>query len=182
MPGKAHVSVYIAVSADGFIAREDGGLDWLPQGGEDGEDYGYHAFMASVDALVMGRKTFRTVLGFGEWPYGEMPVVVLTRTLTRADVPRDIRPHVTVTGGSPPDVLAQLVDSGARRIYLDGGKTIQGFLIGSLVDRLILTTIPVLIGRGRPLFGPVPADVHLEHVETRSFPSGIVQTTYDVAR
>ena len=182
MPETCQVSVYIAVSVDGFIARQDGGLDWLPRGGEDGEDYGYHAFMDSIDAMLMGRKTFETVLSFGEWPYGDTPVTVLSRTLTSADIPLELRETVSVTGGAPTDVLAELAEAGVRHVYLDGGKTIQGFLTGGLVDRLIITTVPVLIGSGVPLFGPMISDIRLEHFETRSFPSGMVQTTYDVPR
>ncbi len=181
MPEACHVSVYIATSVDGFIAREDGGLDWLPQGsGASGQDYGYHAFMASIDVLVMGRKTFEMVMGFGEWPYGETPVVVLSRSLTKAEVPRNMRQYVTVMDGTPTRNLDQLAASGVGKIYLDGGRAIPGFLKERAVDRLIITTIPVLIGTGIPLFGELLADVPLQHRETRVFPSGIVQTAYDV--
>lgn len=169
-------SVFIATSLDGFIAREDGAIDWLPQ--ENVEDHGFDAFMASTDAMVMGRNTFETVLGFGAWPYGTKPVYVLsTRPLPPV-------PHaeavVTALSGSPAEVAGELERRGVRHAYLDGGITIQRFLAAGLVQRLIITRVPVLLGRGIPLFGAVPADILLEHVRTNSFASGLVQSEYRV--
>jgi len=178
------VTVYIATSLDGFIARPDGAIDWLPQGGDDGggdgggEDYGYKTFMATVDALVMGRHTYEKVLTFGGWPYGSKPVVVLSSK------PVPIAPDITATveamSGTPAEVVERLAARGYRHLYLDGGQTIQRFLATGLVDRLIVTRIPVLIGEGIPLFGRVPRDVPLRHVQTRSFPSGLVQSEYEI--
>ena len=173
--------VFIATSLDGFIAREDGGIDWLPAGGGDpaADDYGYQQFFASVDALVMGRNTFELVRTFGAWPYGDTPVVVLT---TRAlELPRDLRARVTVMSGDPRDVAARLAERGLHRLYVDGGRTVQGFLAAGLVRRLVVTRIPILLGRGIPLFGPLPHDVRLVHVATRSWPTGLVQSEYEVA-
>lgn len=166
--------VYIAASVDGFIAREDGGLDWLPP--PDGrEDYGYAAFMESVDALVMGRKTFETVLGFGEWPYAK-PVFVLSRAV--ASIPERLAGRAEAVTGAPAEVLAGLAARGLRRVYLDGGLTIHSFLAAGLVDELIITRVPVLLGRGIPLFHPRSGDLRLRHVETRAFASGLVQSRY----
>lgn len=173
-------SVYVATSLDGFIAREDGGIDWLEatQAASGTEDYGYKAFMESVDVLVMGRNTFELALTFGEWPYGDKPVVVLsTRGITIPD-----RLPKTVEGmhGTPSQVVQQLAARGWRHAYIDGGKTIQGFLSAGLVQQMIITRIPILIGRGIPLFGPTASDVSLEHLETRSYPTGLVQSRYRI--
>lgn len=167
-------SVFIATSLDGFIARQDGALDWLPAGG--GEAHGYAEFMATVDALVIGRKTFETVLTFDAWPYGAKPVVVLSTTLTQVAMPAGA--VCEVTNGTPGEVMSRLAGRGLNRLYVDGGVTIQGFLKAGLIHRLIITRIPVLLGSGIPLFGPLPRDVRLEHVATRSFPSGMVQSEY----
>ena len=175
-------SVYIATSLDGFIARTDGTLDWLPVGSDEatGDDYGYHEFMDSVDYLVMGRNTFEVVLGFGgEWPYGQKRVVVLTsRPL---ELPADLTEMVETMSGSPREVTDRLAERGAKHLYIDGGQTIQRFLTEGLIQQLIITRIPVLIGDGIPLFGPLPHDVKLKHIETQSFANGMVQSKYEVA-
>ena len=171
-------SVFIAASLDGFIARENGDVDWLSgfDGAEAGEDYGYRAFMETVDALVMGRGTHDTVRTFGAWPYGETPVVVLTSR--PVDLPAGA--PVEAMAGAPAEIVERLAARGARHLYVDGGKTIQAFLEAGLIQRLILTRIPMLIGTGIPLFGPLSRDVRLRHVETRTFDSGLVQSTYHV--
>lgn len=168
-------TVFIGLSVDGFIARRNGALDFLP---EAPEDHGYEALMASVDALVMGRATFETVLGFGgPWPYGDKRIVVLTSRPLDVSA---IAGRVEVMGGDPAEVVARLAASGAQNLYVDGGATVQRFLAAGLIDRLVLTRVPVLIGEGIPLFGPLPGDVRLRHVATRSFPSGLVQSEYAV--
>lgn len=169
------VSVFIATSLDGFIARPDGGLDWLP--GDTVEDHGYDAFMASIDALVMGRNTYETVLGFGVWPYGTRPVFVLSSRALEA-VPTGA--VVERLSGEPAEVVAHLTERGFEHLYVDGGLTVQAFLRAGLIQRLIVTRIPVLIGSGIPLFGPVPHDVAVRHVSTRAFESGLVQSEYAV--
>jgi dihydrofolate reductase len=168
-------SVFIATSLDGFIARTNGDLDWLPPGG--GEPHGYDEFMATVDALVIGRKTFETVLGFEAWPYGEKPVFVLSsRTLSPA-------PHGAVVermSGPPAEVVSQLTARGIQHAYVDGGITIQRFLQAGLIQRLTLTRIPVLLGAGIPLFGVTGRDIVLKHVTTRQYASGLVQSEYTI--
>lgn len=174
-------SVYIATSLDGFIAREDGGIDWLEatQAASGSEDYGYQAFMDSVDVLVMGRNTYELVLTFGEWPYATKPVVVLS---SRAMVIPDRLPKtVEAMTGTPAEVTQQLAARGWTHAYIDGGKTIQAFLNAGLIQELIISRIPVLIGRGISLFGPTAADVPLQHLDTRSYPTGLVQSRYRVA-
>jgi dihydrofolate reductase len=170
------VSVFVGASVDGFIARLNHDLDWLPEGG--GEPHGYEEFMASIDALVIGRKTFEKVLTFTPWPYGSKRVVVLSSQ--SLDLSKVIGGNVEQLAGSPHEIVARLVESGANNLYIDGGITIQRFLQAGLIERLIVTRVPVLIGEGIPLFGPLPHDVHLRHVITKQFPSGLVQSEYQV--
>jgi dihydrofolate reductase len=169
-------SVFIATSLDGFIARPDGALDWLPVGG--GEEHGYEAFMATVDALVIGRKTYQTVLAFESWPYGEKPVFVLS---SGELAPAPAGAAVERMSGTPRAIVDQLAGRGIGHVYVDGGITIQRFLQDGLIQRLIITRIPVLLGAGIPLFGPLDHDVHLKPLWTRQLQSGMVQTEYVVA-
>ena len=168
-------SVFVGTSLDGFIARPDGAFDFLPSSG--GEPHGYHEFMATVDALVIGRKTFETVLAFDVWPYGDKPTFVLS---TRPLAPAPPGALVERMSGAPGDIVAQLSARGIGHIYVDGGLTIQRFLEAGLIQRLIITRVPVLIGDGIPLFGAIPHDIHLTHVATRQFTSGLVQSEYGV--
>lgn len=173
-------TVFIATSLDGFIAREDGAIDWLPTGADTKfEDYGYAEFMKSVDALVMGRKTYETVRGFGgEWPYGVKPVIVLSSK--KVQIPKELAKTVTSMSGKIAAIISHLESLGMKHIYVDGGITIQKFLDAGVIDRLIITRIPVLIGKGIPLFGPVEQDIKLSHVATKTYPSGLVQSEYFV--
>jgi dihydrofolate reductase len=169
-------TVFIGTSLDGFIARVNGAFDFLPPGG--GEPHGYDEFMATVDALVIGRKSFESILAFETWPYGAKPVFVLSGT------PLGTPPVGAVVermSGPPGEIVSQLTDRGIRHIYVDGGITIQRFLQAGLIQRLIITRVPVLIGTGIPLFGAVPRDIILRHVGTRQYASGLVQSEYVVA-
>jgi dihydrofolate reductase len=171
------VSVFIGTSVDGFIARRNGDLDFLPPGG--GEPHGYDEFMASVDALVIGRKTFETVLAFADWPYGRKRVVVLSsRPVDLSAAPEGV---VEQMAGPPAEIVSKLAAGGAHHLYVDGGVTIQRFLRAGLIQRLIITRVPVLIGDGIPLFGSLPRDIRLRHVGTQYYPSGLVKTEYQVA-
>ena len=172
------VSVYIATSLDSFIARKNGDIDWLTSG-ESGTDYGYAEFIASVDHIVIGRNTYEKVLTFGGWPYERKVVVLTSRDFA---FPTELAGKVEALHGAPRDVLEALERRGARHIYLDGGATIQRFLRESLVDELTITTIPILIGEGLPLFGPLEADVKLELLRSESFPNGFVQNKYRVRK
>jgi dihydrofolate reductase len=169
-------SVFIATSVDGYIARQDGALDWLPVDG--GEPHGYNEFIATVDAIVIGRKTFETVLGFDTWPYGKKQVVVLTSRPSELAVPEGA--VCDVMSGTPQEVVARLTERGMKHLYIDGGVTIQGFLAAGLIQRLIITRIPVLLGSGIPLFGPLSRDIRLDHMATRTFASGLVQSEYAI--
>jgi dihydrofolate reductase len=169
-------SVFVGTSLDGFIARTNGGLDFLPPGG--GEPHGYDEFMATVDALVIGRHTFDTVLAFDPWPYGTKPVFVLS---THALPAAPSGAVVERLSGTPTEVVSLLAARGIQHIYVDGGITIQRFLQAGLIQSLIVTRVPVLIGTGIPLFGPLQSDITLKHVRTQHYPSGLVQSEYAVA-
>lgn len=177
MNASTRASVFVGTSLDGFIARANGDLDFLPPGG--GEEHGYAEFMASVDAIVIGRNTYDKVLTFDTWPYGDKPVIVLS---TRpVDLPAAPGAVVERMGGSPAEITARLAARGARHLYVDGGITIQRFLAAGLIQRLIITRVPVLIGAGIPLFGPLGRDIRLHHIATRQYRSGLVQSEYAVA-
>ncbi len=170
------VSVFIGISVDGFIARSNGEFDFLPPNG--GEPHGYVEFMATVDALVIGRKTFETVLALPDWPYGNKRVVVLSSQPVDLSAARGgVVEHMD---GPPAEIVSKLADSGAHHLYVDGGITIQRFLRANLIHRLILTRVPVLIGDGISLFGELPRDIQLRHVKTQHYPSGLVKTEYEV--
>ena len=169
--------VFIATSLDGYVARRSGDLGWLMKHQTEGEDHGYDAFMASVDGLVMGRGSFQTVLGFDAWPYTK-PVVVMSQTLNQDDIPDAIRDKVTLTRLDPRGVMNMLQEQGWRRVYVDGGKVVQAFFRASLISDMIVTRIPILLGDGISLFGPLDHDIDFEHLETHSFPSGLVTSSY----
>jgi dihydrofolate reductase len=170
------VSVFIGVSVDGFIARPNGDLDFLPPDG--GEPHGYNEFIATVDALVIGRKTFETVLAFPEWPYGDKRVAVLSSRPLDLTTARGGR--VEQMSGRPAEIVSKLAATGAHHLYVDGGITIQGFLRAGLIQRLIITRVPVLIGDGIPLFGTLLRDIPLRHIATQSYPSGLVKSEYQI--
>lgn len=165
-------SVYIATSLDGYIARTDGGLDWLESVHREGEDYGYKAFFDSVDALVIGRKTYDAVLGFGAWPYEGKLCIVWTHRAPEAA-------HGEVFHeGTIEALIARVQAAGARRVYVDGGVVIRQFLASGLVDDLTISVVPTLLGSGIPLFGGGTAEIPLTLVSVRSFASGLVQLQY----
>jgi dihydrofolate reductase len=168
-------SVFVGVSVDGFIARPDGALDFLDAGGN--EPHGYEEFMATVDAMVIGRNTYETVLSFPGWAYGKKPVFVLSTRPLAPPPPGAVVEHLS---GDPADIAAQLTARGIGHAYVDGGVTIQRFLDAGLIQRLVVTRVPVLIGRGIPLFGPVRRDIALKHVATRQYKGGLVQSEYEV--
>jgi dihydrofolate reductase len=179
-PLRPQVEVFIATSIDGFIARPDGALDWLMQAqaaAPAGEDFGYADFMAGIDALVMGRKTFETVLGFDPWPYGQRPVWVMSRQ-PALHIPGNLQPAVQHSQAAAAALLQQLALQGVQRIYLDGGELIQSWLVLDLVDRITVTTIPVLLGQGRRLWGPLPADRAWTLEAARHWDCGFVQSRY----
>jgi len=174
-------AVFVGISLDGFIARPNGDLDWLTGDGDgDSAEYGYNEFIADIDAIVMGRKTFEKALTFDKWYYGKKRVVVLTNHAIDLSVAHARGGVVAVMAGSPTEIVSKLATSGARRLYVDGGITIQEFMRVGLIQRLIISRLPVLIGDGIPLFGSLPRDIRLSHIETRTYPGGMVQSEYRV--
>lgn len=172
-------SVFIATSLDGFISRKDGSIDWLNEANQlvtAGEDCGYKVFSESVDVLVMGRHTFDLVRTFDAWPYGDKRVVVLSSRAV--EIPDDWRKTVSSSSEAPDVLLQRLETEGFRHVYVDGGITIQRFLAAGLINELTVTLIPVLLGEGRPLFGPLEKDVKLKLVQSKVYEFGFVQLTY----
>lgn len=169
--------VFIATSLDGFVARTDHQLDWLLKQETAGEDHGYDEHIARVDGLVMGRGSFETLMTFDKWPY-DKPVVVMSKTMTAADVPAELEGKVRVTDLDPPELMRALHADGWSRAYVDGGKVVQSFIKLGLVEDIVLTLIPILIGDGVRLFGEIDADIDLELVGSRSYESGLVQVRY----
>lgn len=161
-------SVFIATSLDGYIAGPNGTLDWLSIVESAGEDYGYARFAATCDALVIGRRTYDTALGFGGWPYAGKRVIVMTRR------PIDARHGEEAFAGTPREVVDHL--AGARRAYIDGGDVIRQFLAARLLSDLTISIVPLVLGGGTPLFGGSRHRLALESVER--FDSGLVQLRY----
>lgn len=180
------VSVYIATSLDGFIARLDGSLDWLEQANATnttGDDFGYADFMSTVDALVIGRNTYDTVLGFGAWPYEGKHVVVMTSNPDAIATSHPAHyPAIETATGAIADVVQDLAARGKQHIYLDGGNTIQRALREDIVSHLTVTLIPVLLGEGIPLFGPLPHDQWLHLESSEGYPNGFVQGRWTITR
>jgi len=171
-------SVFVGTSLDGFIARANGAFDFLKGEGGEGGPHGYDEFMATVDALVIGRNTFDVVRDFDPWPYGQKPVFVLSTRALPA-VPNGV--VVERLSGTPAEIVSLLAARGFQHLYVDGGITIQRFLRAGMIQRIIVNRVPVLIGSGIPLFGPLDRDVRLEHVRTQQYAGGLVQSEYVVA-
>ncbi|XYK63805.1 dihydrofolate reductase family protein [Serratia marcescens] len=173
-------SVYIATSVDGFIAGPDGDIDWLLLA-----EYAvsllnglsFEAFVADIDALVMGRHTYEKVRAFPEWPYGALPVVVLSTQ----PAPHGAEP-VRWMSGEPASVVARLAEVGCRHLYIDGGQTVQRFLQAGLIDELTITRVPLLLGGGIPLFGADGPEQRLRLLAVTSSDNGFVQERYAVQR
>ncbi len=177
---KSTQSVFIATSIDGFIARSDGNIDWLLEHDNresSNEDYGYSEFIDSVDAIAMGRNSFDKVLSFDKWPYTKKVVVLTHRPLEISD---ELSDKVETASGTPQEIVSSLAEQNLNHLYVDGGKTIQQFLNAGLIQEMIINQIPVLIGEGIPLFGPVKNDIKLEHITTKTFDGGLVQSRYKV--
>lgn len=168
--------VYIATSLDGYIATLEGGLEWLyATPNLDNDDYGYGAFISGIDAIVMGRKTFEKILTFDPWPYAQ-PVFVLSN---RSDaVPEDMKDKAERVSGDLTLLVAQLNEQGYPNLYVDGGSTIRGFLAEDLIDEMIITRMPILLGGGVPLFSQLPHELRFEHRKTEVMNAALVKSHY----
>jgi len=175
------VSVFIAASMDGYIAREDGGIDWLENPNADpDQDYGYQAFINGIDAILMGRNTFNVVMNLPDWSYGGIPLFVLTHH--PSTLPLAKLENVQAIQGKPEEIIPELEKRGFHHVYIDGGNTISEFLSESLVDELIITRIPILLGRGIPLFNRMEKETRLKLLSTIDFKDGLVQNKYKVLK
>lgn len=173
--------VFIATSLDGYIARVDGSIDWLTRFTDpDGSDYGFSEFMSRVDCLLMGRLTFESVLAFPEWPYKDKPVFVLSRSLKA--LPEAFKGRAEIVSGPLPALVAALGARGYKNIYVDGGATIRSLLAEDLIDEITISRVPVLLGAGRPLFGPAHAELAFRHLGTEVFRDGLIKSRYSRAR
>jgi dihydrofolate reductase len=171
--------VYIGASLDGFIARKDGNIDWLVQFANDDAIHAYEEFISRIDAIVIGRGTFEKVLTFPSWPY-EKKVFVLSTSIKQ--VPDIVREKVTILSMKPGELLSYLSRKGFSSIYVDGGKVIQGFLKEDLIDELIISKTPVLIGSGIPLFGYLDTDLQFKHIRTEVSSNEVVRSYYERKR
>ena len=168
--------VYIATSIDGYIATNDGGIEWLhEQPNPTGSDYGYSEFTNNIDALVMGKNTFEKVRTFGEWPY-KKKVFVLSSKLT--DVPSELLGKIEFISGETNEVLEAINSQGFDNLYIDGGKVVQEFLSNDLIDELIVTRLPILLGKGIPLFGELAEPLRFTHKNTVIYDNALVKSHY----
>ena len=180
-------SVYIATSADGFIARNDGSVDWLetagnPSAGTTDSYVELPEYMTNVDCMIMGRHCMDMISGFNltpeQWPYGDTRIIVLSNTVKTP--PENLAGKVEMYSGDISELLAKLESEGHKHAYIDGGTTIQAFLNIRAIDEMTLTQIPVLIGEGKPLFGKVAQDIRLTEAKAVACPSNYVQIHYKV--
>jgi dihydrofolate reductase len=170
--GGCEVIYYVASSLDGRIATPDGGVRWLEPFENAGEEYGYARFYSSVDALLLGRRTYAQVRTFGAWPFADKPCWVFSRRKREVETPES----ALCTGGSPRDVVAQLRSRGLRRAWLVGGGALAAsFRAAGLITEYIITYVPVVLGAGIELFGGAGPEQSLRIVSHRAYPNGVVQ-------
>jgi dihydrofolate reductase len=169
--------VYIATSLDGYIADKNNNVDWLHSiPNPDNSDMGYHEHLSMIDALVMGRNTLELVLSFGiEWPYSK-PVFVLSNTMT--SVPKGYEDKITLIKGELTTIVKDLNSKGFNHLYIDGGITVQNFLKEDLIDEMIITTIPILLGGGIPLFGVLNEPLHFKCIKSTQLIDAICQSHF----
>lgn len=173
-PSRPKVSIYIASSIDGYIARKDGNLDWLHYGHTGDEDYGFKKFTSTIDAVVMGRNTYEVVAGFEEWAYKDKRVIVLSNTLPK------VRKEAELFSGQLTELLAKLHAETIKHIWIDGGITVSRFLEAGLVDDITVSIIAMVLGSGIPLFSTMKREHKCRLISTQSYPSGLVQLKYEV--
>lgn len=168
--------VYIAQSLDGFIADKNGNLDWLNEiPNPDNDDFGFAEFIDQIDAIVMGRKTFEKVATFGVWPYTK-PVYVVSSTLNA--LPENYSGKAEILNLAPYDILEELKSRGMNNFYIDGGALIQSFLSQDLIDELIITTIPILLGGGISLFGNLEKPLNLKFIKLEVLQNSLIKSYY----
>ncbi|MBM9547841.1 dihydrofolate reductase [Leptospira sp. 201903074] len=168
---------FIASSLDGFIARSDGSIDWLTSDeyALENNDLGYSSFIKGIDCIVMGRITFETVLSFESYPYGSLPVYVLTKN---PDYKFESTNPISIFNGKLENLTHILEKKQFKTVYVDGGQLIQSFIKEQMLNEITITRIPVLLGSGLPLFGYLPKDQKLKHIKTLTYSNGFVQSDY----
>jgi len=173
-----NVCIYIAASLDGYIAGPGDDLGFLSMVDAPPEDYGYQAFIDSVDTIIMGRRTYDTVLGFGiPFPHKGKNCYVLSSTRTGSDE------NVTYYNGAVANLLAELRRQPGANIYIDGGAQVMGaFLAADLVDSITLSVIPTLLGGGARLFDSGFPQCNLRLTGSQAYPTGLVQLRYERLR
>jgi len=167
------ISIYIATSIDSYIARKDGGLDWLDCVGGFNEDYGFQNLLSSIDALIIGRKTYEVAITVSD-PYPGKRVVVLSNSLN------SVRKDMELYRGDLAELLTKLHNDGIKHIWIDGGTTISQFLSCQMVDMMTLSIIPVILGSGIPLFHVIDKEIPCRVISSKSYPSGLVQLRYEI--
>lgn len=173
--GRPVCSVFISASVDGYIARPDGGVDWLSRFETPDDYYGYRTFFDGVDALVVGRKTYDLVRSFDPWPYGSKRCVVMTHH------PVPPKHAEEFFSGAPAELVERLGVEGVRRVYVDGGDVIRQFFSAGLIDELTISIIPVVLGDGVRLFERGLPERWLNLASSRSWPNGLTQLRYTVS-
>jgi len=170
-------SVFIATSLDGYIADKNGGIDWLHSiPNPEGIDMGYSSFFDTIDALIMGRNTFETICNFDcDWPYTK-PVFVLSNTLH--ELPKEYKDKAILIKGSLKNIIKEIHLQGFKKLYIDGGSTIQNFLNEDLIHELVITTIPILLGGGIPLFSSLEKSLNFKCISSKIYLDSIVQNHF----
>jgi len=172
--------VYIAQSLDGYIAGPVGEIDWLEDIDNPNEsDLGFSAFMNTIDALVMGRNTFEKVASFDFWPY-EKPVYVVSKKLST--IPDRFAGKAFLIKDKPKEIISTLNTKSLCNLYIDGGLLIQSFLIENLIDEIIVSTLPVILGGGIPLFSTLSNKIKLKLESSEVLINQLVQTHYRVIK
>lgn len=177
------ISAFVATSLDGFIAKQNDSLDWLDEANKKipkGEDCGYNEFFNSIDTIILGRVTFQKVLSFNKWPYGEKKTIVLSNNEIK--IPLELKKTVSWSAINPFDLVHKLSKEGKRSIYVDGGNTIQRFLLSDLLDEITITIIPILLGNGKRLFSENTKEIRLELTRSKAYDFGFVQNKYKVCK
>ncbi len=172
---RPHISIYIATSIDGYIARKDGSLDWLDRVGGFDEDYGFQKLLGSIDAVILGRKTYEIASTVPD-PYPGKKVVVLSNSLN------SVKNGMELYRGDLAELLAKLQKEGIKHIWVDGGVTISQFLSSQLVDTMTLSIIPVILGSGIPLFNVISKEIPCRLISSQSYQSGLVQLNYEIIK
>ncbi len=165
---------YVAASLDGYIATPDGGVGWLSEFEGGDTDYGYADFLASLDAVLIGRRTYEQVLTFGSWPYTGKPCWVFSHAELAPAAP-----EVTITSAAPREVAAEMAARGLHRAWMVGGAELAAaFRAAGLITEYHVAIMPVILGGGIPLFGaPGPID-RLELMDSTPYPNGVVMLWY----